>query len=662
MTIRAPFFVKRPEIKRQQRHAVPNLLITTLAVVATAPFAQLDWPNPQPAAPAQQPVQISAPLALIETAGEKPFAFYDWPNPRPSGLYETLRRGQSIIEIGGDPFLQTDWPNPRLAVQVQQPFQVGSSLTLIETAGEKPFAFYDWQNPAPLAGKQPEQVGQYIGLEEVVAAPFAQSDWPNPARLLLPQQPYQVGSPLALIETAGEKPFAQPDWITPPAAPTQQPLQIGKPIVLVDVVVKPFAQHVWPNPKTTGMYELLSASQSITEVISAAPFAQTDWPNPALEVLIQQPFQVGSSLTLIETAGEKPFAQLDWITPPEDPQQEPRQIGKSIALDVEGPKPFAQYDWPNASVAVLVQQPSQISAPLALIEDAGEKPFAQTDWITPPPSPTVQLEQISKSVALVETVAGVPFAQFDWPNYRQSWLPQLFHRGPLITVPAPFAQLDWPNPTLRVNRQTPFQIGSSLTLIEGVGEKPFAQHDWPNPTLRVNRQTPFQVGSSLTLIETAGEKPFAQLDWITPPPSPTVQLEQKVSLLPLTVAAVGQTIGGTAGEIASLEAFETDHIIALSTPQAITGTPGDIASAEAFETDNAISLSAHQEISGTVGDIASAEAFETDHVVSDVVLEILAAGDIASAESVGIPVIAFEGAETLKPKRPLGIGLSVGIR
>lgn len=167
MTIRAPHLSPKRERRVQSPSAVPNLLVTTLAVVIAAPFNQSDWPNSQPLE-IQQPVQLGMPLAIFEDAGEKPFA-------------------------------QIDWPNPTVAVLIQAPFQVGSSLTLIETAGEKPFAQYDWPNPILPPLPITRQVGSSIDLlTSVVVKPFSQLDWPNPIISPVPIS-WQAGSSIDLL-------------------------------------------------------------------------------------------------------------------------------------------------------------------------------------------------------------------------------------------------------------------------------------------------------------------------------------------------------------------------------------------------------------------------------------------------------------------------------
>ncbi|MCZ6775265.1 MAG: hypothetical protein O7D34_02270, partial [Ignavibacteria bacterium] len=165
MTIRVPHFSKLIPRKVQQPHLVANLLVTTLAVAAAAPFVPLEPFVPQQLV-VQQPVQLSSPVSLLEVIVEKPFAQHDWPNPRTTRLYEVLQRSQAITEIVTVPFTQLDWPNPTVDRQVQQPFQFSSPLTLIGIVGEKPFNQTDWPNPKPLFTQQPAQLSKSIALVE----------------------------------------------------------------------------------------------------------------------------------------------------------------------------------------------------------------------------------------------------------------------------------------------------------------------------------------------------------------------------------------------------------------------------------------------------------------------------------------------------------------
>jgi hypothetical protein len=147
------------------------------------------------------------------------------------------------------------------------------------------------------------------------------------------QQPLQLGSPLTLIENAGEKPFNQNEHPNPSLVFRSQTDLQGSFIALAGIQPDPFFQSDWPNPTLRKVQEPYNLPSFIALVVEPEiPFKQDQWPNPTLRVNIQTPFQVGSSLTLIEDAGEKPFFQSDWITPPGKPTLEPYQIGKSISL------------------------------------------------------------------------------------------------------------------------------------------------------------------------------------------------------------------------------------------------------------------------------------------------------------------------------------------
>ena len=279
MTIRAPHFSKPRALPRQQPAVVPNLLVTTLAVVA-APFVPVEQAVSR-ALEVQQPQQLGSPYALIGNAGEKPFALTDWPTPP--------------------------------ARPTQPAANFNSPLALLFE--EKPFAQTDWPNPFVPSGQPPGQIPISIALtfEE---QPFSQTDWPNP-QIEVPQQPFQRGSWVAVYEEAGEKPFLQSDWITPPAIKIQQPVQVGSLLPHFGTEEKPFHQDDWPNPQVELTQEPRQGPipLPLAEAPVQPPFFQTDWPNPTLARKVQTPFQVGSPIALIGEAGERPFFQTDWPNP-----------------------------------------------------------------------------------------------------------------------------------------------------------------------------------------------------------------------------------------------------------------------------------------------------------------------------------------------------------
>ena len=76
-------------------------------------------------------------------------------------------------------------------------------------------------------------------IEDAGAKPFAQTDWPNPTVSIKVQTPFQVGNPLTLLEDAGEKPFFQTEWPDPPPVVIQTPFQHQKHSALESVALSP---------------------------------------------------------------------------------------------------------------------------------------------------------------------------------------------------------------------------------------------------------------------------------------------------------------------------------------------------------------------------------------------------------------------------------------
>lgn len=331
MTIRAPHFSKRVERDVQPPPAVPNLLITTLAVAAVAaPFSQTDWPNPR-----SERLYEVLQTGRAVTAIQPPFKQTDWPNPQLEHHPQAQQTVKSIalVEAAAAAQLirQSDWPNPQTQ-PIQESVQAGMPLGILEDAGEKPFLLSEWPQPEPDRTVQLEQISKSIALVEP-QDPFFQTEWPNP-EIRAVQQPLEFINVLAL---PGEKPFAQTEWPNPTLrVHIQQPVQIPKSIALVETVADPFSQRQWPNPKLT--------------------------------VEIQTPFQLGMPLVVLEDAGEKPFLQTEWPYPPPLPTQEPWQYGKSIALIETVFDPFFQLDWPNPKLEIKIQTPYYPGKSIALVE------------------------------------------------------------------------------------------------------------------------------------------------------------------------------------------------------------------------------------------------------------------------------------------------------
>ncbi len=209
--------------------------VALVEAAVAAPFIQSDWLNPEPVS-IQSPHQVGLPLTILEDAGEKPFNLSDWPQPelRPTPIPEQVPKSIALVEAeAAAPFFQTDWSNPTLSIDIQTPFQVGKSIALVEVAVAIPFAQHDWPNYViPLFID-----AFHRGPQIIPPAPFKQIDWPNPSVDIQIQTPLQLGLPLGILEDAGEKPFAQYDWLNPEPIFIKQPEQVGKSVTLVETVV-----------------------------------------------------------------------------------------------------------------------------------------------------------------------------------------------------------------------------------------------------------------------------------------------------------------------------------------------------------------------------------------------------------------------------------------
>ena len=153
-----------------------------------------------------------------------------------------------------------------------------------------------------------------------------------------------LGTPLVILKDAGDKPFEQSDWITPPAVKIQTPVQ---------------------------------RSTLLPLTVFAPPFIQSDWITPPAQKR-PTPFQLSNPLALV-IQPEPPFIQYDWFVSSAIPTQQPIQLPKSIAL-VEAP--FLQQNWPNP-VIVAAKSPDKFVRPIVLLEQVAVIPeFLTSDvWM-----------------------------------------------------------------------------------------------------------------------------------------------------------------------------------------------------------------------------------------------------------------------------------------
>lgn len=326
-----------------------NLLATTLAPIATAPFNQTDWANPR-----GKPFSIDLrgfidPFnpnlvgqdTFFGAAGQPP-ANLDWPNPRGKPYPSDLRTFLNPIEqqlIGQDAFFglagnpNFDWPNPKLPGVRDR---TTPPLNLLETTLAVPFTQTDWANPrgrpfpVDLRGFvdpfNPNLIGQdkFFGL-----AGNPNFDWPNPT----PQRIRDRTTPppnllLSTTSTPAAPPFAQTDWPNPRGQPYAislrthtDPLKIN--LQGQDTFFGAPGQppaHEWMVPRGRAPINAYGfwTVNLLTTTASAVPFSQSDWPNPKLAIPESRRgknWPVDLLGTTLATAAAVPFAQANWPNP-----------------------------------------------------------------------------------------------------------------------------------------------------------------------------------------------------------------------------------------------------------------------------------------------------------------------------------------------------------
>lgn len=208
--LRGPLLFPRQPVKQRPLDVIPNLLLTTLAVVGVAaPFNQTDWPAPKtlPGVQQFQPPNLTLSLPVAP------------------------------------PFQQTQWPAP--IRQVLRSLDTQPNVTIRLDVPASPFTPVGWQTPKSVARItlfEPQNL-----LVTTLATPF------KPAQWTLPYQPQRAGltDPVNLLNTAlapvGQAPFFNAIWFAPPAvlrAPVFDPPNIA----LNLPVASPFAQYQWPLP------------------------------------------------------------------------------------------------------------------------------------------------------------------------------------------------------------------------------------------------------------------------------------------------------------------------------------------------------------------------------------------------------------------------------
>lgn len=246
-----------------------NLLLTTLAVAAAAPFFGRAMDNPivrkkqsQPAltATGRSPANMIAPQlkpGTYEFFAQPPAKrTAQQPTPQPNLLLTTLAAQAPM------PFRQTNWPNPVVRKHVlrvthwrssydppppvtpPEPFPVGRQL--------------DFPNPSlrkrTLIGMDFEH-SHYVDRPDFLLT-SVQHDWPNPVRRKHAQQPAPYLNLLSTtLYVAPAPPFRQTDWPNPIKAKVRVQADSGPvlPLTTLYVPPQPFPigrQQDFPNPVT----------------------------------------------------------------------------------------------------------------------------------------------------------------------------------------------------------------------------------------------------------------------------------------------------------------------------------------------------------------------------------------------------------------------------
>jgi hypothetical protein len=273
---------------------VPNLLLTTLALVAAAapPFHQTDWPTPVRA----RAIPIADVHQNVTLRRKKPpNRVLDWPTPTRTRLLAQVDGQQNVtLQLGLPPPPQIpafDYPNPASHPWARfddAPNLLTSTLASGAVAATLPPG-HAWFELPPARARQPrvdDPPNVALNSPIVATLPFSQDDQPlPPMRARAP--PYAevgpnttaAGIPPALL------PFGLDDWpITVRVRWTVSPDLVGVTLRLPSGAGAPFNQDEWPTPTRArwvapDVTPNLQGS-TLRGIALTLPFAQRDWPNP----------------------------------------------------------------------------------------------------------------------------------------------------------------------------------------------------------------------------------------------------------------------------------------------------------------------------------------------------------------------------------------------
>lgn len=212
----------------------------------------------------------------------------------------TTRYAPTVTATNNKPFMQTAWDNPVLAPRRTQAYEsrgtdrfygaVSATPTTasLTTTGYAPtVTASNHQSVTPGTATLTTTGYAPTVTASSSTAPFAQADWLNPrgrAWTYVPQSHRYAGTPVY-------------DTVVIPTTATLT-LTGYAPTVSNGVVVYPFSQLDWPNPRINPRYRQQPAGGRVLGE-EPFPFTQTEWPNPNRRVLAKPAFTQSVSYTLV---------------------------------------------------------------------------------------------------------------------------------------------------------------------------------------------------------------------------------------------------------------------------------------------------------------------------------------------------------------------------
>ena len=280
-------------------------------LVFPAPFKQTNWPNPTLAKVYAQPDVVQNTTLRQVAPVYAPFKQSEWVTP-PAKVYPAQQWEDSLRPlVFPAPFKQVDWPNPTLAKVYAQP-DVVQNTTLRQVAPVyPPFKQSEWVTPP--AKVYPAQQWEDVLRPLVFPAPFKQTNWPNPTLAKVYAQPDVVQN--TTLRQVPLPPFRQLDWQNPTLR--KPPVQAWEDSLRPLVLSSPFAQDDWVTPPAYKHPHPEQVPNTILRLtappVVVLPFRLLDQPNPQVRVHAQQYF-VNNTLVR-QAAPAAPFRQLDWQNP-----------------------------------------------------------------------------------------------------------------------------------------------------------------------------------------------------------------------------------------------------------------------------------------------------------------------------------------------------------